>query len=134
VPDKTTAALLGANSALGVAIARRLAAQGVSLVLLARDESKLAQMADDLRARGAQVITHVADFDELDKHDEIVSKIESADNIYTLYGTLPDQTLCEPNRDSTMNALHTNFISAVSLLGRLANVFEQRGHGTLVVV
>lgn len=134
MPDKSTSALLGANSALGIAIARRLAAQGDSLILLARDESKLNQSADDLRARGAEVVTHVVDFDVLDVHDDIVAKIESADNIYTLYGTLPDQALCEKNWDAAMSALHTNFISAVSLLGRLANVFEQRGHGTLVVV
>jgi len=134
VPPKSTSALLGANSALGVAIARRLAAQNESLILLARDESKLNQTADDLRARGAEVVTHVADFDIIEAHDEIVTTIESADNIYTLYGTLPDQKLCEQNWDAAMQALHTNFISAVSLLGRLANVFEQRGHGTLVVV
>lgn len=134
MPNQSTVALLGANSALGAAIARRLAAQGVSLVLLARDESKLNQMADDLRTRGAKVTMHVADFDELDRHDEIVKKIESADTVYTLYGTLPDQMLCEQNWDETMRALHTNFISAASLLSRLANVFEQRGHGNLVVV
>ncbi len=134
MPDQSTTALLGANSALGTAIARRLAAQGESLILLARDESKLSQMAADLRARGAEVVTHTADFDELDKHDDIVKKVETADNIYTLYGTLPDQTLCEQGWDATMAALHTNLISTVSLLGRLANVFEERGHGTLVVV
>jgi len=89
VPDKSTAALLGANSALGIAIARKLVTQGVSLILVARDELKLAQMADDLRARGGHVVTYVADFDELDSHDEIVSKVELANNIYTLYGTLP---------------------------------------------
>jgi len=134
VPNKSTSALLGANSGLGVAIARRLAEQGESLILLARDESKLNQTADDLRARGAEVVTHVVDFDNLDAHDDIVNKIGSADHIYTLYGTLPDQTLCEQNWDTTMAALHTNFVSAVSLLGRLANEFEQRGHGSLVVV
>jgi len=109
VPPKSTSALLGANSALGVAIARRLAEQGVNLVLVARDESKLSQMADDLRARGAEVATHVADFDDIDSHDHIVSKVASADNVYSLYGTLPDQSLCEQNWDATMQALHTNF-------------------------
>jgi len=134
VPDKSTTALLGATSALGIAIARRLAEQEGSLILFARDESKLKQTADDLSARGAEVVTHVVDFDNLDGHDELVNKLAMADTVYTLYGTLPDQTLCEQDWDATMKALQTNFISAVSLLSRLANIFEQRGSGTLVVV
>ncbi len=130
-----SAAILGASSALGQAIARQLAEQGHTLYLAARDEVKLDTVEKDLLARGAsKVISLVTDFDDIGRHDELVKVIACVDSVYTVYGTLPDQTLCENNWDATMAALQTNFISTVSLLGRLAYEFESRGRGTLIVV
>lgn len=47
--------LTGAGSGLGAALARRYAASGVRLVLVGRDETRLAQVAADCIARGATV-------------------------------------------------------------------------------
>lgn len=133
--NNKSAAILGASSALGQAIARQLAEKGHTLYLAARDDAKLDTVQKDLLARGAsRVVTLVTDFDDIGQHDELVSGIASVDAVYTVYGTLPDQTLCENDWDATMAALQTNFISTASLLGRLANEFESRGQGTLIVV
>src|SRR5271170_5755128 len=47
--------LTGAGSGLGAALARRYAAPGVRLILVGRDETRLAQVAADCIARGATV-------------------------------------------------------------------------------
>jgi len=84
--------------------------------------------------RGATVHTLEADFDLLDTHDSLVEKISDCEEVFCFYGTLPDQSACEQSWEATEQALHTNFLSVVSLLNRLANHFEQRAHGNLVVV
>jgi len=127
-------AILGATSGLGQALARELVASKNALSLVARDKDKLQIVSDDFTARGASVASFVADFDDIEAHDEIVSEIEKCSTVYVVYGTLPDQHDCEKTWADTHAALHTNFVSVVSLLTRIAAAFENRGHGTIVVV
>jgi short-subunit dehydrogenase len=115
-------------------IARKYAGRKFQLVLVARDADKLQALADDLTVRGASVSTVVADLDQIDKHDDILSSMHDADVFYLIYGSLPDQKLCEEDWSSTQLALHTNFISTASLLTRIAKLCEQRKAGSIVVV
>jgi short-subunit dehydrogenase len=46
-----TALITGASTGIGAAYARELAARGAALILVARSEGKLKELADDLRAR-----------------------------------------------------------------------------------
>jgi len=53
--NKKVALVTGANKGLGLEIAKQLAAQGILVVLGARDNAKAAQAADKLRAEGLDV-------------------------------------------------------------------------------
>lgn len=53
--------ITGGSRGLGLALAREFAARGARLMLAARDGAELERAAADLRARGAQVQTAVAD-------------------------------------------------------------------------
>jgi len=59
-----TALVTGASSGLGVAFARDLAVRGCALVLVARSEAPMQQLATELRATGATVHVRPADLSE----------------------------------------------------------------------
>ena len=55
------ALIAGASDGVGLAFARRLAREGMKLILVSRSQAKLDKAADELRALGAECITVSAD-------------------------------------------------------------------------
>jgi 3-oxoacyl-[acyl-carrier protein] reductase len=55
------ALVTGASRGIGLAIARRLAEEGMALAVGARDEMSLRRLAAEVEARGGQVLVHAAD-------------------------------------------------------------------------
>ncbi len=129
----------GALSAIAQETARCFAAEGAAFFLAARDGEKLAISGADLKTRGASSVTVLAaDFDVLESHAEIVRKAEAElggiEIALIAYGFLPDQTACEQDFDLTLKAIHTNFISVVSLVMQLTPLFENQRGGTMAVI
>jgi decaprenylphospho-beta-D-erythro-pentofuranosid-2-ulose 2-reductase len=131
--------ILGATSGIAEACARIWAAQGASLFLVARNPEKLAAVAADLKTRGAMYVdTAVADLDETDKHPALlahaINSLTGLDVAFFAHGVLGDQSTAERDFEAAAQILHTNLISAVSLLTWLANFCVQRHAGTLAVL
>ena len=61
-----TAMVTGASRGLGKAIALGLAEAGASLIVAARDEAKLEQTAEEIRARGGKARPIAFDLADLD--------------------------------------------------------------------
>jgi len=134
-------AIFGATSALGQAVARELllvyAQQGetsVHLFLVARNESRMNEVANDLKTRGAQTTCIVCDMDAIDDHAELVDSLEDIEDFWFFYGSLPDQKQVQETWEATESAMLTNLLSPMSLLTNIANKLEQTGLGSLVVV
>lgn len=132
--------ILGATSAIAVAAARRWAARGERLFLVARDPKKLSATANDLEVLGALAVAYeAADLADSDTHQGLIESALVAlggeiDIVLIAYGTLSDQAACEGDAATTLRELNTNFLSVASLLTELANVLEHQGHGTLAVI
>lgn len=131
--------ILGATSAIAQATARRLAASGAGLFLVARDPARLDILADDLRVRGAGDVS-VLTANLLDQHGHAAilaaawDAMPALDTVLIAHGVLPDQAECQGSAEATLAALDSNFLSVVSLLTLLAGEFEHRGSGVLAVI
>ena len=135
-----TAAILGATSALGQAVAKELLHSGAQeqtslhLFLVARNESRMNEVADDLRTRGAKITSIVCDLDALDEHSGLVDTLKGVEDYWFFYGSLPEQTHAQEVWESTERVMLTNLLSPMSLLTKIANTLEKTGRGSLIVV
>ena len=64
--------ITGATSGIGLACARKFAANGDKLILTGRKENLLNEIADELRAKGTEVLTLVFDVRDRDKATECI--------------------------------------------------------------
>jgi short-subunit dehydrogenase len=131
--------IIGATSSIAQATARLLAETGDSLFLVARNREKLTTVADDLKLRGAaSVYTETLDVLQYDKHKTAIydaaEKLNGIDLVLIAHGTLPDQSLCEQSFEQTHKELEINALSTISLLTHLANYFEEKKNGLIVVI
>ena len=56
------------------------------------------------------------------------------DLVLIAYGVLPDQQTVQDDVESVLDSLNVNFSSTVSLLTRLATIFEKQKSGTIAVI
>ncbi len=130
---------LGATSAIAQAALRLLAEQGSSFFLVGRNKEKLAAVASDLMTRGASsATTFAADLDDTAAHPAMLAQAVTAlgglDIALLAHGVLGDQAEAEKDYSVAEAILHTNFLSAISLVTWLANYFEAERRGTIAVI
>lgn len=135
-----TVLILGATSAIAERFARLRAADGDRLLLVGRDAERLAQIADDLTARGAASAETLA----LDlaappegfaaAFDAMVTRLGHVDVMLLAYGTLGDQAAAAADPAETVRLLTVNMTSACAWAGAAAAHMERRGRGTLAVI
>ncbi len=131
--------VLGATSAIAMAVMRQLVTPSAHFFLVARSKEKLTAVAQDLLVRGApRVDMIVADLDDTQAHAQMLavatSQLGTVDLALLAHGVLGDQPAAERDYFAAEPILVTNFLSAVSLLTWLANYFESQGRGTLAVI
>jgi len=131
--------ILGALSAIAEATARRFAASGAALVLVARDEARLKELAADLMVRGA-TCAHIALCDLAAEPDpegrmrtwsDLLGGVSVA---LIAYGVLGDQAASEKDLALTQQQIAVNFTSAALWAQAAANLLERQRGGTLLVI
>ena len=131
--------IIGASSAVAEATARLYAEKGQQLYLIARNESKLNTISNDLKIRGAaNVITSVLDVSDFDSHKESIENafntLGKVDTVLIAHGSLPAQEHCEHDFEEGLKTLNINAISTLSLLSHIANIMEEQKEGTIAVI
>lgn len=131
--------VVGATSRIAQETVRRFAEKGSSFYLVARDEQKLQSVATDARSRcQGNVYTKCSDLGELSQHrgiiEDAVAKLPSLDVVLIAHGILGVQSNFESDYEKAEELLRVNFLSTVSLLTLLANVMNERKHGTIAVI
>jgi decaprenylphospho-beta-D-erythro-pentofuranosid-2-ulose 2-reductase len=131
--------VLGATSAIAMAVTRQFVTPSAHFFLVGRSKEKLTAVAQDLLVRGAlRVDMIVADLDDTQAHPQMLavatSQLGTIDLALLAHGVLGDQAAAEREYSAAEPILLTNFLSAVSLLTWLANYCESQGRGTLAVI
>jgi short-subunit dehydrogenase len=131
--------IIGATSAIAEATARLYAARGAQLFLLARNETRLQDIATDLRVRGSQDVSFASlDVNDTERHAGIIEQIWSSlgrvDVLLVAHGTLPDQAQCEASVEVALKEFATNATSTIALLTTMAPRFEAQRAGVMGVI
>jgi NADP-dependent 3-hydroxy acid dehydrogenase YdfG len=120
----STVAIVGAGPGLGAATARRFAAEGFGVALLARSPERLERLAGDLRGEGVEARGFVADARD---GASLAAALDAAAGdlgpvTVLQYSPIPQQEFLRPLLDTTV----ADFVAAVefSILGAVAAVHQ----------
>ena len=131
--------IFGATSAIAEAAARIWVCRGDRVFVVGRNSARLRSLADDLTVRGGRPVgSMVLDANGVESHgavlDAAAAQLDGLDTVLIAHGTLPNQADCEASVPITLDELHTNALSIVSLLTLAASRFRAQHQGSIVVV
>jgi len=134
-----TILIVGATSAIANSTARLFADRGDTLFLIARNDERLRQAADDLRARGAAAVeTATLDINDMDAHDSCIRQaldtLGKIDIVLIAHGTLPDQARCEADTAVMTQEFATNASSTLCFLNHLVPHMVSQSTGKIAVI
>jgi uncharacterized protein len=129
----------GGTSGLGAAFARALAEQGSDLVLVARDEERLAAVADELRVTHKVVVEVVrADLSVDEDLMRVAAALEDPDRPIDILvnnaGFGMHTKLCDPDVQSHRYAMNVMCYAVLVLGGAAGRAMRSRGHGRIINV
>jgi short-subunit dehydrogenase len=132
------ALITGASSGIGATYADRLARRGFDLVLVARDQERLEDLAARLRREtGAGVEVLKADLTEAGDLDRVADRLGSDAAITTLVnnaGVAVLGPLAGGDAQRIEAMIHLNVVAVTRLALAAATAFAARGRGTLINV
>jgi NAD(P)-dependent dehydrogenase (short-subunit alcohol dehydrogenase family) len=131
------AVITGGSVGIGLAVARGLAAEGVHLVLCARNEDRLQQEAGQIAAEfGVRAIGVAADVSRAQDIERIVGRVraefEGADILINNAGTGSEETILDAPDDKWQYYWDLHVMAAVRLSRSVAPLMKARGGGVIV--
>jgi short-subunit dehydrogenase len=130
--------ILGASSAIARAFSRRVAAEGASVLLVARDLGDAQTSAADLILRGASACEAI-NFDgdvavQFEKFCAAATPAAATLNVFLAFGGMPGQSEIDADPAALAQTLDTNFVAPVALLHRLMPLLEAKPGGAIVAL
>lgn len=129
--------LVGAGPGLGIAIARRFAAEGYRITLIARNTDGLNKLVDSLADTGAKVDTIAADASDADALGARIADLYSGQDapgviVYNAVMGAPDQLLSS-SVEHLQTAYTVDVIGAIVVTQRAAPAMKAARSGTIIV-
>jgi short-subunit dehydrogenase len=128
----------GPTAGIGNAFARRLAADGYDVVLVARDEARLKAVADDLRARGVEAEVIVADLGDRAQLATVEARLRDRDRpvdvLVNNAGLGVNQRFATGSLDAEQQQLDVMVTAVMRLSHAAAGGMVERRHGAIVNV
>lgn len=132
------ALVVGASSGIGEAVARQLAADGCRVALVARRESELQRVMDEINTaagedRAVAIAHDVRATDEVPGlFQEIARVLGGLDLVVYAAGAMPEVEPEEYDTGKDRTMLDVNLLGAVAWLNPAADRFARLGSGTIV--
>ena len=132
--------VIGATSAIAHQCSRLWAQQGpCDFLLVGRDAQRIALLAADLRARGADVTARTAElrFDDVEAIAALARDAAAAgpiDIVLIAHGSLPDQSACQDDLHAAQDALWVNGLSPALIAEAFIGPMQRTGHGRLCII
>ncbi|WP_417223022.1 SDR family oxidoreductase [Amphritea sp.] len=130
-----TAWITGASSGIGQATARLLAAEGADLVISARREERLQQLAQELRALGRQVCiapADVANRQAMQQVGELIAAQGGVDILINNAGTMPISPIINGRVDEWEQMIDTNIKGVLYAINAVYPGMAERKQGHIV--
>lgn len=136
--DGKTALVTGASQGIGEAIGRRLAAQGARVILAARNEEKLTQLAAEIAASGGSAAALRLDLADSAGLPERIASLpkewSEIDILVNNAGVTADGLVARMSLDDWNKVLTTNLTGAFVLTKELVRGMMRRRFGRIVSV
>lgn len=129
--------IVGGSVGLGAALARKLAREGYTLALLARNEEKLDALCQDINKTGQYAIAYVHDVSEYEKVPDLLRKIVAElgglDLVVFVAGVnYPPGGMDRYNFENDRKMIEVNLIGAMAWLTPVAEMFQSAKAGQIV--
>ena len=132
------ALILGASYGVGEEFSRQTAAEGINLVMLARNKAGLNRLADDIaREYGVQTRTIAADLSLPGAAAQILSAVEDLEiglMIYNAGAPSSAAAFTSAPMSHWTGQLHLNVVNMMDLCHSLGAGMQQRGRGGILLV
>jgi uncharacterized protein len=132
------AVIAGASEGVGASLADQLASRGLDLVVIARNEAKLKQLAADVHERhGVEVRPAVLDLTVSDLSERVAEATDGLEVglvIYNAGASDRTTTFLESGADYALKQIKLDCIGPVALVDLFAPAMRDRGRGGIVLV
>lgn len=130
------ALIVGGSEGVGAAFARKLAADGFNLVLMARKPGPLEELGAELRGKGAQVRTISADLSKVDVLGRVREQTDDIEVGLLIYNAGANDTrgnFVELPREVTQGVIQITVVGQADFARHYGALMCQRGHGGMIL-
>ena len=131
-----TVLILGATSDIGIAIAKKFAAQGYHIQLAARNVEQLGPLKADIAIRNqVHCTTHAFDALKYHTHADFFEHLNPKPNVtISIFGVMYEEADAFDDWELTQRMIDTNYTGVVSILNIAARLYMERQKGDIIAI